>query len=195
MDRLFNAHAYRNSVVSALRQALEAGVRYGYLTQNPAKVACKNPQPKPRTIRVYTADELGRITAELGAREAAAVRFAAATGLRPAEWAHLERRGIDRVRRVLMVEGTKTIRSRREVPLSVTALHALDSFPPRIDSPFVLGRDDRGARRHTDRHGARRDPLGARRGRRRNGALVGHAGRRPGQKPAWILSGRRGSNS
>lgn len=93
---------YRYSVVSALRQTLEAGVRYGYMTRNPAKLAGKNPQPKPRPIRVYTADELDRIVGELGAREAAAVRFAAATGLRPAEWASLQRRGVDRVRRVVM---------------------------------------------------------------------------------------------
>ena len=135
---------YRYSVVSALRQTLEAGVRYGYMTRNPAKLAGKNPQPKPRPIRVYTADELDRIVGELGAREAAAVRFAAATGLRPAEWASLQRRDVDRVRRVVMVEGTKTIRSRREVPLSAHALSALDSFPPRIDSPFVFSSSRRG---------------------------------------------------
>jgi hypothetical protein len=39
---------YRYSVMSALRQACEAGVRYGYMTRNPAKLAGANPQPKPR---------------------------------------------------------------------------------------------------------------------------------------------------
>ena len=45
---------YACQPVSALRQTLEAGVRYGYLTRNPAKLAGKNPQPKPRSIRVFT---------------------------------------------------------------------------------------------------------------------------------------------
>ena len=37
-----------------LRQELEAGIRYGYLTRNPAKLAGPNPMPSPREIRVYT---------------------------------------------------------------------------------------------------------------------------------------------
>ena len=51
---------YRYSVVSALRQTCEAGVRYGYMTANPAKLSGKNPQPSPRTVRVFSADELTR---------------------------------------------------------------------------------------------------------------------------------------
>jgi integrase len=83
---------YRYSVISAFRQTLDAGVRYGYLTKNPAKLAGRNPQPLPRPVRIYTADELDRIVGELGTRDAAAVRFAPATGMRPAEWAHLSGR-------------------------------------------------------------------------------------------------------
>ena len=49
---------YRYSVVSALRQTVEAGIRWGYLTQNPAKLAGRNPQPPPRGARVYTPAEL-----------------------------------------------------------------------------------------------------------------------------------------
>ena len=71
-------------------------------------------------------------------RGAAAVRFAAATGLRPAEWASVERRDIDRVRRVLSVRGTKTQRSKREVPLTTSALAAVDSLPARLDTPYVF---------------------------------------------------------
>jgi integrase len=129
---------YRYSVVSAFRQTLEAGVRYGYMTRNPAKLAGKNPQPKPRGIRVFTVAELDLIAAELDTRGAAAIRFAAATGLRPAEWAHVERRDVDRKRRVLTVRGTKTHRSHREVPLTTVALAALDSLPARLDSPYVF---------------------------------------------------------
>jgi integrase len=135
---------YRYSVMSALRQSLEAGVRYGYLIRNPAKLAGKNPQPTPRGIRVFTATELKLIRGELDSRGAAAVSFAAATGLRPAEWAHLERRDLDRKRRVITVRGTKTRGSRREVPLTSVAAQALDSLPPRLDSPYVFAGPKRG---------------------------------------------------
>lgn len=150
---------YRYSVVSALRQTCEAGVRYGYLTRNPAKLAGKNPQPPPRGVRVYTADELKRITGELGQREASAVRFAAATGLRPSEWALLERRDVDKARRIVQVRGTKTHRSRREVPLTAAALAALDGFPPRIDSMYMFSGKRRGP---FDVHNFRRRAWGQR---------------------------------
>lgn len=74
--------------------------------------------------------------------------FAAATGLRPEEWAALERRDIDRgaglltVRRTVssneVVELAKTTRSRRQVPLSSRALDALDQSPPRLDTPLLF---------------------------------------------------------
>jgi integrase len=64
--------------------------------------------------------------------------FAAATGLRPAEWARLERRDVDKDRRVVTVRGTKTDRSRREVPLTGRALQALERIVPRIDTPLLF---------------------------------------------------------
>lgn len=129
---------FRYSVMSALRQACAAGVCYGYMTRNPAKLAGSNPMPSARVVRVYTPKELKKITKELDRRGAAAVTLAASTGLRPAEWANLERRDLDRSRRVLTVRGTKTQRSRREVPLTSAALTALDSLPARLDSPYVF---------------------------------------------------------
>src|SRR5262245_50788940 len=77
---------WRHPIVLAFRQTLEAGIRYGYLSANPAKLAGPNPQPAPRAIRVYTPDELKHICGELDSVGSAVVRFAAATGLRPAEW-------------------------------------------------------------------------------------------------------------
>ena len=81
----------------------------------------------------------------------AAVRFAAATGLRPAEWAAAERRDVDKSRRIVFVRGTKAHKSRREVPLTSEALAALDSLPPPINSRYVFtttrkcpGRDEPG---------------------------------------------------
>jgi hypothetical protein len=50
----------RYPLMAAFRQALEAGIRYGYMTRNPAKLAGPNPMPSPREIRVYTPDELKR---------------------------------------------------------------------------------------------------------------------------------------
>ena len=94
--------------------------------------------PTPREIRVYTTEEFTAIVNELGTLEAAAVRFAAATGLRPAEWAAVERRDVDKTRRLVFVRGTKTHKSRREVPLTGAALAALDDVPPRIDSRYVF---------------------------------------------------------
>jgi integrase len=135
---------YRYSVMSALRQTLAAGVRYGYLMRNPAVLAGPNPMPPPRAIRVFTPEELDAVTDELDTRGAAAVRFAAATGLRPGEWSRLERRDVDRARRAIDVRGTKTRASRREVPLTSAALAALDSLPPRLDSPYVFAGPKRG---------------------------------------------------
>jgi len=108
------------------------------MTSNPAKLIGKNPQPNPRPIRVFTPSELDKITGELDARGAAVVRFAAETGLRPEEWARVQRRDIHRTRRVLTVHGTKTQGSRREVPLTRKALAAIDSLPARLDSADVF---------------------------------------------------------
>jgi integrase len=87
---------------------------------------------------VYTPDELQAVVDELGPLETAAVKFAAAPGLRPAGWAAIERRDVDKLRRVALVRGTKTHKSRREVPLTTAALTALAEVPPRIDSRYVF---------------------------------------------------------
>ena len=54
---------------------------------NPAKLAGRNPQPPPRAVRVFTLAELDAIAAELSAAYRPLPAFAAATGLRPEEWA------------------------------------------------------------------------------------------------------------
>jgi integrase len=66
------------------------------------------------------------------------VPLVAASGLRPLEWARLERRDIDRARRVLTVRGVKTAGSRREVPLTRRALAALEALPARLDTPVLF---------------------------------------------------------
>jgi integrase len=138
----------RYGTMQALRQTLQAAVRWGHMSVNPAKLAGRNPQPPPRPIRVYTLDELEAIAAELAPMYRRLPAFAAATGLRPEEWAVLERGDVDRrgatlrVRRTIsageIVELAKTSRSRREVPLSDRALAALDELPRRLDSPYLF---------------------------------------------------------
>lgn len=135
---------FRYSVMSAFRQTCAAGIRYGYMTTNPAKLSGKNPAPPPRSVRVFSAAELKALCGELDPRGGAAVTFAAATGLRPSEWAQVERRDVDRTRRILTVRGTKTKRSFREVPLTAGALRALDSLVARLDSPYVFAGPKRG---------------------------------------------------
>jgi len=86
----------RYGIAQALRQALEAAVRWGYMQRNPAKLAGRNRQPPPRAIRVFTLAELEAIAKELSPMYRALPIFAAATGLRPEEWIPLERRDLDR---------------------------------------------------------------------------------------------------
>jgi integrase len=134
--------------MGALRQCLEAGVRWRYMGANPAKAAGRNRQPSPRPVRAFTAEEIEAIAVELSPMYQPLPAFVAATGLRPEEWQALERRDMDRAGRVLTMARTvssgevvdlgKTTRSRREVPLSQRALDALDALPPRLDTPLLF---------------------------------------------------------
>jgi integrase len=134
--------------MAALRQALGAAVRWGYIATNPAVVAGRNRQPSPRPVRVFSPDELDAIAAELAPSYRPLPIFAAASGLRPEEWQALERHDLDRQARILNVRRTvssgevvglaKTDRSRRQVPLSSRALDALDRLPPRLDTPLLF---------------------------------------------------------
>ena len=75
------------------------------------------------------------------------ILFAAATGLRPAEWIALEKRDIDRTERVVYVRRsftrrelkiTKTEASMRAVPLQARALDALDRIKDSNGSPLLF---------------------------------------------------------
>ncbi len=118
------------------------------MSRNPAKLAGRNPEPPPRSIRTYTLTELDALAAELSQPYRPLPAFAAATGLRPEEWLALERRDADRragivtVRRTVsdggVVELAKTSASRRQVPISRRASAALDALPPRLDTHFLF---------------------------------------------------------
>jgi integrase len=138
----------RYGIVQALRQTLGAAVRWDYMSRNPAKLAGRNPEPPPRSIRAYTLAELDALAPELSQPYEPLPAFAASTGLRPEEWAALERRDLDRragiltVRRTVsdgvVVELAKTNARRRQVPLSRRATTALDALPPRLDTPLLF---------------------------------------------------------
>ena len=138
----------RFAITAALRQALGAAVRWGYMAQNPATQAGRNPQPAPRPVRAFTGEEIEAIAAELSPMYMPLPAFAAATGLRPEEWQAIERRDLDRRERLLNVRRTvssgevvelgKTAGSRRQVPLSRRALEALDALPARLDTPLLF---------------------------------------------------------
>jgi integrase len=138
----------RYRLTSALRQALAAGVRWRYLTANPAVDAGRNPQPRAEELHPFTRDEVAELAAELGNVYGPLVVVAAETGLRTNEWIALERRDVDRAGRGLMVQRRyadgrltpfpKTERSRRRVPLSGRALEAIELLPPRIDTTLLF---------------------------------------------------------
>ena len=138
----------RYGIVQALRQTLEAAMRWGYMSRNPAKLAGPNRQPAPRPVRAFTRDEIEAIAIELSPAYRPLPAFVAATGLRPEEWQALERRDVDRregalnVRRTVsggeVVELGKTGCSRRQVPLTRRALDALDALPARLDTPVLF---------------------------------------------------------
>jgi integrase len=139
---------YRPKVMGAFRQVLAAAVRWRLIASNPAVDAGPNPDVDPAAVRVYTVSELDAIAAELAPAYQPLPAFVAATGLRPEEWSALERRHVDRKRRLLRVEqknvdativpGGKTRNSIREVPLTRRALGALDDLPARLDSTLLF---------------------------------------------------------
>ena len=138
----------RYGIVQAVRQALEAAVRWGYMTKNPAKLAGPNPQPKAEEIHPFTQAEIDLVAEELGPKYGPVVVFASETGMRPQEWLAIEWRDIDRSEGVVLVERTftygvaknygKTSRSRRRIPLTSRALAALDATPRRLDVRLVF---------------------------------------------------------
>lgn len=138
----------RYGIVQALRQTLAAGVRWGYMSRNPATLAGRNRQPTPRMVRTYARAEVDALALELSPIYQPLPAFAAATGLRPEEWQALERRDVDRRARIVnvlrtvsdgeIVELAKTDGGRRQVPLSRRALDALHSLPPRLDTPLLF---------------------------------------------------------
>jgi integrase len=89
---------YRFEATQALRQVLQRAAEWGMLDVNPAKVVVDNPVRRRKEQRSFESwAELEALAASLG-RYGPMILFAAATGLRPAEWIALEKRDVDRTR-------------------------------------------------------------------------------------------------
>jgi integrase len=146
--RIALSPGYRFDATQALRQVLARAVLWGMIDVNPAKLGVDNPSPRRREQRPFESwDELDAVAANLAPRYRPMVMFAAATGLRPAEWVALERRDVDCEARVVYVRRaftkgrlkcTKTEASVRAVPLQAIALDAIARQPSSQHSPLLF---------------------------------------------------------
>jgi integrase len=138
---------YRFEATQALRQVLHRAVAWGMLDVNPAKVGVDNPIRRRKEQRPFESwTELEAIASAIGPRYGPMIIFAAATGIRPAEWIAFEKRDIDREGRVAYIRRSftkgvlkvpKTEASLRAVPLQARALDALDRLTEN-DSPLLF---------------------------------------------------------
>jgi len=139
---------YRFEATQALRQVLHRAVAWGMLDVNPAKVGVDNPVRRRKEQHPFESwAELDALAAAIGPRYGPMILFAAATGLRPAEWIALEKRDVDRPERVVHVRRSftrgelkfpKTEASTRAVPLQARALDALDRIKDGNGSPLLF---------------------------------------------------------
>jgi integrase len=146
--RMTLSPGYRFEATQALRQTLHRAVVWGMIDINPAKVGVDNPTPRRKEQRPFESwAELEGIAAALGPRYGPMIIFAAATGLRPAEWIALEKRDINHEERAVYVRRSftrrqlklpKTEASLRAVPLQARALDALERLPASENSPLLF---------------------------------------------------------
>jgi integrase len=118
------------------------------LDVNPAKVGVDNPVRRRKEQQPFQSwAEVEAIAVAFGPRYGPVILFAAATGLRPAEWIALEKRDIDPKERVVYMRRSftrgelkipKTEASMRAVPLQARALDALDRIQGSNGSPLLF---------------------------------------------------------
>jgi integrase len=145
---------YRFEATQALRQVLHRAVAWGMIDVNPAKVGVDNPVRRRKEQHPFESwAELEALATVIGPRYGPMILFAAATGLRPAEWIALEKRDVDRKERVVYVRRSftrgelkipKTEASTRAVPLQARALDALDRIKDGNGSPLLFPGERRG---------------------------------------------------
>jgi integrase len=155
----------RYRLTLAMRQTLNAAVRWRYLRTNPVADAGPNPAPRTEEFVPFTREEIDALDAELGVDSDRGVAygplvvFAAETGLRTNEWVAVERRDVDKTAQVVTVQRRftdgvltnypKTERSRRSVPLTTRALVAYERLPARLSTRLVFPAPEGGI--HLDR--------------------------------------------
>jgi integrase len=146
--RMTLSPGYRFEATQALRQVLHRAVAWGMIDINPAKVGVDNPVRRRKEQHPFESwTELEALAAAIGPRYGPMILFAAATGLRPAEWIALEKRDVDCTERVVFVRRSftrgelkipKTEASTRAVPLQARALAALDRIKRGNGSPLLF---------------------------------------------------------
>src|ERR671931_457353 len=139
---------YRFEATQALRQVLHRALAWGMIDVNPAKVGVDNPVRRRKQQHPFESwKELEALAAAIGPRYGPMILFAAATGLRPAEWIALEQRDVDRKERVVFFRRSftrgelkfpKTEASVRAVPLQARAFDALDRIKDGNGSPLLF---------------------------------------------------------
>jgi len=131
----------RHPAHRALRQVLQAAVRWKWIEDN-AAAAVKNPQPRNPEIDPFESwAEIDAIEAELDTTYRALVVFLVGTGVRPEEAFGADWRHVDLPTRVFTVRRAyakgrlkqypKTARSRRRVPMRSRVVGALEALPRR----------------------------------------------------------------
>lgn len=141
----------RHDVFRAFRQTLTWGQSRSLITRN-ASDGIKNPKRKReerRPILPFESwDEIDAVETELDPLYVGIPTFATGTGLRPEEWAALDKTDVDLVGRYVTVNkrysggqlkrGTKNGVPERRVPLRERVVEALQRRVPRIDTPILF---------------------------------------------------------
>lgn len=186
------APSTRRGALLALRGAIDAGMRLGWVTRNVAK-GVEAPAPTPeREIVHATADDVAALVANAPEPYATAILLLAHTGMRSGEALDLRWADVDLDSEQLYVRSGKTARARRTVPLTPTVVARLRALPR--DAEYVFpnragGRTDKrrfsrifaaasprpGLTPHSLRHGAATRMLAAGVPVHIVSALLGHA--------------------
>jgi integrase len=138
----------RHDRFRAIKQTMAQWVRWGWIESSPAD-AIKNPKPRRPEVQIPPWEDVAAIDDEIDERWQGVAAFLATGGFRIEEFAGLHRDHIDIPNRVahvrqvfsggrlveLGVDGSKTWRQRRDVPLRQVTLDALARRLTRIDCP------------------------------------------------------------